>query len=652
MAIVVAVTAPGGLVYCLTEEVHVQRVPIVLPLHLATYATIAWLARRELGRKYTGFLMAILVAAISLSMTLGNAWLRAGPPLPAGLLFATLVPMMVGIFVPWRPLLTIALAIPVLLAIYATHRLLGIELPLPASTMANAAFSIAVCSAIGIQAQRRLWWRFERTRKQLSVAEREANARSVETAQRAAEIRGILDNVGDGFLRLDLAGRMSNERSAILTRWFGAADADMSFADYLRRVDPTQASSFELGWSQITDDLLPLDVCVEQLPSRISAGELTLSIRYRPVLEGAALRELIVIVADVTAQVERERAEAEIRDLLGALRSILRDREAFADFAREGTKLVHEVSAADTALPVLLRQLHTLKGNSAMFELDSISRLCHAIETRVLAGEAGLSPADRQLLAEAWEPVASLAGTDSEAGRLVLDVDVGEQALVMRMLALVPSRPDVMARLRRWHLEPSARQLIRLGDRAQATALRLQKGPIDVVIEDGGVRLPKREWAPLWSALVHVIRNAIDHGLETADARRAAGKAAIGKLTLSTAFQGDQVVLVIADDGCGVDWEAIRSRAAAQGLAHSTHSDLLRALLTDGITSRSEATEVSGRGVGMAAVLEACARLGGTIDVQSLAGRGTSVILRLPTPETEDAAVGSHGSGAAAVSAA
>ncbi|HEY3499243.1 MAG TPA: ATP-binding protein [Polyangiaceae bacterium] len=639
MAVVLAVVLPGGPIYCLTEKLHTERVPLVLSTHVAVYLGIRWLAGREFGRKHTGFVMALLAVAMAFALTFVNAWLYDGPPVPAALIYATMVPLMVGIFVPWRPLLTIGLAVPALVSIYVTHFVLGTPLPLRAETMANAALCIAVCSAIGIQSQRRLWRSFERTRKLLGRAEREANARSEEAARRAADIRGILDNVGDGFVRLDREGHMSNERSAILSHWFGAADDGASFADYVRRFDPQQADAFEASWGQLVDGVLPVELAVDQLPSRIRAAERALSVRYRPVLEDGQLREVIVIVSDVTAELERERAEAEVRDLLGVLRSILRDREAFADFAREGTRLVAAATDPETPLAVRLRQIHTLKGNSALFQLESVARLCHDVETRLLQDDGTLAQADRERLLEVWKPVAALAGTDAAEAEVALDVDSAEQTIVMRMLMQEPRRPDVVTRLATWHFEPAARKLIHLGDRARATAERLQKGPLAVVIDDGGVRLPRREWSPLWNALVHVVRNAIDHGFESQAEREAAGKPGTGTLTLKTAATADQILLEISDDGRGVNWDAIRSQAVQHGLAHATQADLVRALFADGVTSRTEATEFSGRGVGMSAVQEACRNLGGSIEVVSAAGRGTSVCLRFPKPVSSDAVV-------------
>jgi len=95
---------------------------------------------------------------------------------------------------------------------------------------------------------------------------------------------------------------------------------------------------------------------------------------------------------------------------------------------------------------------------------------------------------------------------------------------------------------------------------------------------------------------------------------------------------GDHLVVEVGDDGRGVDWAAIRVKAVAHGLPGANHEDLVEALFADGISSRSEPTEYSGRGVGMSALRKACADLGGTIAITSEWGKGTRFTMRFPKP--------------------
>ena len=102
--------------------------------------------------------------------------------------------------------------------------------------------------------------------RQMAVAIRVREAR---IGARNRDMRLVLDNVGQGFVTLDAAGTMSDERSRVIDEWFGAADPGTKLWDYLARVDGSVAQWFEIGWAAIGDDVLPLSLCLDQLPKLV-----------------------------------------------------------------------------------------------------------------------------------------------------------------------------------------------------------------------------------------------------------------------------------------------------------------------------------------------------------------------------------------------
>jgi two-component system chemotaxis sensor kinase CheA len=169
-----------------------------------------------------------------------------------------------------------------------------------------------------------------------------------------------------------------------------------------------------------------------------------------------------------------------------------------------------------------------------------------------------------------------------------------------------------------------------LAEQARALARRLDKGEIQVEIEANGVRLDAERWDPLFSELGHVMRNAVDHGIEPPDERGKRSKPLQGKISIKAQVVANTFTIQIADDGRGIDWDAISEKAKQKGLPHATAADLLNVLCRDGITTRSDVSSVSGRGVGMAAVKERVTALNGRIDVKSTPGFGTTWILSFP----------------------
>lgn len=137
--------------------------------------------------------------------------------------------------------------------------------------------------------------------------------------------------------------------------------------------------------------------------------------------------------------------------------------------------------------------------------------------------------------------------------------------------------------------------------------------------------------------LLHALRNAVDHGIEPAEARVAAGKAPEGTIRLHAAHRGNQVVIEVSDDGAGIDPNKLRLAALANGIAGAEELDalddghVLELIFRPGFTTASAVSEVSGRGVGMDVVRDTIvSRLKGVVDIASVVGRGTTLTMRLP----------------------
>ncbi|HTX38482.1 MAG TPA: chemotaxis protein CheA [Bryobacteraceae bacterium] len=157
---------------------------------------------------------------------------------------------------------------------------------------------------------------------------------------------------------------------------------------------------------------------------------------------------------------------------------------------------------------------------------------------------------------------------------------------------------------------------------------------VDLVIEGASTELDKTVIDQLNDPLVHLIRNSMDHGVETPDARRAAGKAATATIRLSAQHSGAQVLIRVSDDGRGLDAAAVRAKAIEQGLidpaAQLSESALFALIMAPGFSTARKVTDVSGRGVGMDVVRRSVEALRGSIEIASQPGVGLTVTLHLP----------------------
>ncbi len=194
---------------------------------------------------------------------------------------------------------------------------------------------------------------------------------------------------------------------------------------------------------------------------------------------------------------------------------------------------------------------------------------------------------------------------------------------------------ELLETIRQARLQPVGTVLRKLPRIVRDVAADLDK-PATVALSGEEVGVDRAVNEALADALLHIARNAVDHGLEHPADRVAAGKPAVGTVRVDATQEGGRVRLVVGDDGIGIDTVRLTERAVAAGAVTRevadalSEADRLDLLFRPGVTTREHATAVSGRGVGMDAVRAALGRVGGTVEVASRPGRGTTFTIDVP----------------------
>jgi two-component system chemotaxis sensor kinase CheA len=184
-------------------------------------------------------------------------------------------------------------------------------------------------------------------------------------------------------------------------------------------------------------------------------------------------------------------------------------------------------------------------------------------------------------------------------------------------------------------MTPLALVTERLPRAARDVARRVGK-QVDVEIEGAEIEIDRAILEELGDPLVHVLRNAVDHGIEPPDQRLLAGKSATGRIAVRARRDRDRVILEIADDGRGMDPARLRAAAVARGVVSAEAAaaladrEVLQLACLPGISTAEAVTDVSGRGVGLDAVKKTVETLGGTLEIDSAKGTGTRFTFRLP----------------------
>ena len=338
---------------------------------------------------------------------------------------------------------------------------------------------------------------------------------------------------------------------------------------------------------------------------------------------------------------------------------------------RSDTGLVHAV----------LRAAHTLKGNSATMGFEAVAQAAHQLEdqlerlhdgslsfsgdliTRLLEAVDGL----RRLLRSALgaEPVVASIGETSlepkgpardatlrvNVGRLDTLLDLTAEItiargrlaqLVVPGITVTESAVATLGQLEQLHAavqeEVMRLRMVPLGPTLRAChrtvrdLARKQGKQVQLVIEGHDVEVDTSIAEQMRDPLTHMIRNAVDHGIELPLERVTAGKPATGTITLRALHRAGSVVIELVDDGRGLDRARIAAKAEALGVATGALTDeqLLALIFEPGFSTAAEVTAVSGRGVGMDIVRRHIRGLRGTIDTASTAGQGTRFTVQLP----------------------
>jgi two-component system chemotaxis sensor kinase CheA len=157
---------------------------------------------------------------------------------------------------------------------------------------------------------------------------------------------------------------------------------------------------------------------------------------------------------------------------------------------------------------------------------------------------------------------------------------------------------------------------------------------MELVLKGEDTELDKTVVEVIGDPLMHLIRNSVDHGIESPEERRASGKPELGTITLDAYHEGNHIAIVISDDGAGLDLDKIRSIAVSKGLVGEreelSERDISNLIFLPGFSTADKVTDISGRGVGMDVVKKALNNLGGMVDITTRKGQGTTFTIRLP----------------------
>ncbi|MCS7500541.1 chemotaxis protein CheA [Pseudomonas aeruginosa] len=220
--------------------------------------------------------------------------------------------------------------------------------------------------------------------------------------------------------------------------------------------------------------------------------------------------------------------------------------------------------------------------------------------------------------------------------RLVrLGLNSGDEAMAKAVANLDVVTGDLQMSVMKTHMQPIKKVFGRFPRLVRDLARNMKK-EINLELVGEETDLDKNLVEALADPLVHLVRNAVDHGIESPEEREAAGKPRVGQVVLSAEQEGDHILLMITDDGKGMDAEVLRNKAVEKGLLERDAADRLTDLecynliFAPGFSTKTEISDVSGRGVGMDVVKTKISQLNGTVNVFSQKGSGSKIVIKVP----------------------
>ncbi len=498
----------------------------------------------------------------------------------------------------------------------------------------------------------------ESTRQSLQSLFAELEAKNVElrdinlnledlVAQRTATIKMILDNVQSGFLLVDRNLNCLDGYTQSCVTLLGTDAITGRPLVELMRMDDRLRVHFQLCMDQVFEDFLPEEVSLGQVPQRFHLGDRAVSCAGTTIRgKDGAVEKVLFTIVDVS---ELERAEAENRANRALIR-ILQNMDSFREFVSESNdRLMHTMKAIKAGDESRLRrELHTLKGNAAAFGMDELAQLIHHVEDQQSITQKYIAQIEGEFARFLDEHFELLRIRLNEESEELIQI---RQSLIQQLRESLSSEhpaPNLRRAVMSWLDEvqrvPAPSLLGPIAPYVQRLAEQLGKS-VEFSIHGGEMRVDGGRFKPLFQNLIHLVRNSVDHGIETEMER--GDKSPTASVSIEFSVEREHYLICVRDDGRGIDTSRLRAKAVERRLMSAKEADTipdsqaLDLVFADGVSTAVAVTDTSGRGVGMSSVKAAVDDLGGSISIQSVLGQGTTFVIRVPIvaqQETQKAA--------------
>jgi two-component system chemotaxis sensor kinase CheA len=441
-------------------------------------------------------------------------------------------------------------------------------------------------------------------------------------------LKSLLDSLPQAVFMLDRDLRITSETSRMAIELFGADFSQRSFLE-LTGLNADDFEPLELAFAGV-----PWDLMGGVLPSEFTRGDKIFALRFIPLFEQQMLIAITVIVDDVTEQRKLQRTLKQTDSDNRALVAILSSRNEFHDLVN----LVHKADGVIDNLAELRPIIHSLKGGFSFFDCDSFAARCHALEEElnpvVYTPDVG-----KRFVADLSRDMTAFLGRYSELLRVTSGVsaqELGKTSVqvaydaigeVYRKAQATSADPAVLAAIEKLAEVSLSSTLVWLDKAWMKTLLKEEKEGRNISFESD-VQIAREPYKELFQTFVHIVRNAVAHGIEAPEERVFLNKNRAGSMRISSSFQNETYSISFRDDGVGINPDDVLAMARARGMKiddNLSKEEIFLLLCEPEVSSKLQVTQLSGRGLGLDAVRRAAKACGGDVKIESELGVGTTV---------------------------
>lgn len=482
--------------------------------------------------------------------------------------------------------------------------------------------------------------------------EKMVEERTLEIRELNQKLKALLDSLNQGFLIFDSTGSCWEVSSKACQTVIETDPAGQKIWDVLK-VSPDKQDGFKKWMITLFGELLPFADMADLGPKEFSHSQgRNIKLEYYPIRDFKnEISGVVLVATDISELIQaQKKAETEKANSQFILK-VVKQKKSFQTYYSESSRIFKEfLNSTQTApglwdLDLVFRLLHTLKGGAASFSVKNVSEIAHQLENQVLQLRNEPEQFNRdqwdhneQIFIQAFKEFQSdaleLLGTSHSHSQVEkVEIPKAQLSQIIELLSFWSKTRAFSESLEKEYLtEPLSETFASYEYLVQSTAEQLGKKIKPLSYTNPEIRWSPEPYKAFVSSLVHVFRNAIDHGLETPAERLEAKKSEEGCITISASQTSDSIEIVISDDGKGISKERIEMKMKEKGISLENLSEkqILLQIFEPQFSTKDQVTDLSGRGVGLDAVKYEVENLGGTIDLETNLGQGTRFIFKLP----------------------